>query len=208
MYKITPPALQSAILTGLRMLAGLIASFVLIAGFVQKRDLAGLIAYVQTNDFAVVCGSLIFCATSIYEVLKAYRTRKTLDDNGLKVNCSPTIPPAILPLLALVSLGVGLAGCASVPGGQTVRLNVNRAFLAAQIGFMTSQQTVLVLCSAPTKPVDACNKAVDILAKGADAERVGFAAQQAGNAAWLATALQTLVSVPSDLVALGVLKAN
>lgn len=107
---------------------------------------------------------------------------------------------ALLPVLAC------LAACTSL---GSVQLNANKAFLTAQIAFKSSQQTALATCSTPaTQKTDACQKAIDLLHTGALAEQAAFTAQKAGNSADLATAVTTLTNLPSQLAALGVLKAE
>lgn len=101
---------------------------------------------------------------------------------------------------------IALAGCATTPG--SVRLNANKAFLTAQITLKSAQQSTLAVCTVPVNPVAACDKAIDLLAVAAKAEAAGFTAQQSGNAADLQTSIATLVNLPAQLVALGILKAN
>ncbi len=98
-----------------------------------------------------------------------------------------------------------LQGCTTL---GTVKLNTDKAFLTAQITLKSAQQTTLAICSGPTKPVAACDKAIDLLRVAAKAEAVGFTAQRTGNAADLRTAIVTLTNLPPQLVALGILKAN
>lgn len=112
----------------------------------------------------------------------------------------------VLFLLVAVAASPLLTACTTL--GNDVRLNANKAFYTAQIALKSAQQTTLAFCSAPTKPVVACNKAIDLLDKGAKAEAAGFTAQQAGNAADLQTAVTTLTALPSQLADLGVLEAN
>ena len=113
--------------------------------------------------------------------------------------------PVLFLLIAIPAAGL-LSACATL--GNDVRLNANKAFYTAQIALKSAQQTTLAFCSAPTKPVAACNKAIDLLAEGAKAEAAGFTAQQVGNAADLQTAVTTLTALPSQLADLGVLEAN
>lgn len=113
--------------------------------------------------------------------------------------------PVLFLLVAVPAVGF-LSACATL--GSDVRLNANKAFYTAQIALKSAQQTTLAFCSAPTKPVAACNKAIALLNDGAKAEAAGFTAQQAGNAADLQTAVTTLTALPSQLADLGVLEAN
>lgn len=113
--------------------------------------------------------------------------------------------PVLFLLIAIPAAGL-LSACTTL--GNDVRLNANKAFYTAQIALKSAQQTTLAFCSAPTKPVAACNKAIDLLNEGAKAEAAGFTAQQAGNAADLQTAVTTLTALPSQLADLGVLEAN
>ena len=109
---------------------------------------------------------------------------------------------ALIPVLIAASL----SACASLGLGNDVRLNANRAFLTGQIALKSAQQSTVAICTPPTRPVAACDKAIDLLAAGARAEAAGFTAQQAGNSADLQTAITTLVALPAQLVALGILK--
>lgn len=113
--------------------------------------------------------------------------------------------PVLFVLVAVPAMSL-LGACTTL--GNDVRLNANKAFYTAQIALKSAQQTTLAFCSAPTKPVAACNKAIDLLNEGAKAEAAGFTAQQAGNAADLQTAVTTLTALPSQLADLGVLEAN
>lgn len=103
-------------------------------------------------------------------------------------------------LLALLAL----PACATV---GTVKLDTDKAFLTADLAFLSTQQTALAVCSAPVHPA-ACTQAIALLHTGAQAEAAGFTAQQAGNATDLAAAVTTLNNLPAQLVALGILKAN
>ena len=107
----------------------------------------------------------------------------------------------------LIPVLIALAGCTTT-GADTVRLNGNKAFLTAQIALKSAQQSTLAICTSPARPVAACDKAIDLLTKGAQAEAAGFTAQQSGNSADLQTSITTLVALPAQLVALGILKAN
>lgn len=156
----------------------------------------------------------------------AYRSKRS-NDQKLAIVTSPEtfVPPSVavvkekghttspgalaipvLFLLVAVAASPLLTACTTL--GDDVRLNANKAFYTAQIALKSAQQTTLAFCSAPTKPVAACNKAIDLLNEGAKAEAAGFTAQQAGNAADLQTAVTTLTALPSQLADLGVLEAN
>lgn len=100
---------------------------------------------------------------------------------------------------------LALSACATT---GSVRLNTNRAFLTGQVALKSAQQTTFALCTVPSRPAALCDKAIDLLHQGSLAENAGFTAQQSGNAKDLATATQTLVALPAQLVALGILKAN
>lgn len=156
----------------------------------------------------------------------AYRSKRSNDQKLAIVTSPETFVPAsvavvkekghatppgalaipVLFLLVAVAASPLLTACTTL--GNDVRLNANKAFYTAQIALKSAQQTTLAFCSAPTKPVAACNKAIDLLNEGAKAEAVGFTAQQAGNAADLQTAVTTLTALPSQLADLGVLEAN
>lgn len=105
----------------------------------------------------------------------------------------------ILPVLFMV------AGCATA---NTVRIKTDQAFLTGQLALKTAQQTVMAVCSTPTKPEPQCNQAIDILHTGALAEDAGHTALLAGNAKDLNAAVATLTSLPQQLVALGLIKGN
>lgn len=216
---VTAGAIQDTLFAALRVLSVLIGGGTAILGFVSKRDLAGLITYVQSSDFTAVAGALAASVSLAYGLWRTYHRKQALitvaqavpDSLATVVKKAPagSNPAAFLPVAllfpALLLVGT-LSACATT--ATDVRLNANKAFLTAQIAFMSAQQTTLALCSAPTKPVAACNTAIDLLQEGAKAEAAGFTAQQAGNAAGLQAALITLTNLPPQLVALGVLKAN
>lgn len=212
-------AIQSTVFAALRILGVLIGGGTAILGFVGKRDLAGLIAYVQSSDFTAVAGALAALVSFGYGLWSTYRRKQdlitvaraapdalaTVIEKGSSTATNKVL--ALLPLL-FVMAGVGfLTGCATT--GEAVRLNTNKAFLTAQIAFKSSQQTTLSVCRVPAAAlVDPCNKAIDLLHVGAQAEAAGFTAQQAGNATDLQAAIVTLTNLPSQLVALGVLEAR
>lgn len=209
--------IQTTLLAALRMLAVLIGGLTVLFGLVAKRDLAGLIAYVQSSDFLVVAGALASLGSFAWGMWKTYRTKHDLvtvaraaDDSVATVVESPPAGPTTLASFSLLGLGLAfamLAGCATV--GSDVRLNANKAFLTAQIAFKSTQQTVRAVCAAPVETLRTpCDSAIDLLHTGAVAEAAGFTAQQTGNAADLQAAITTLANLPPQLVALGVLKAN
>ncbi len=209
--------IQTTLLAALRMLAVLIGGLTVLFGLVAKRDLAGLIAYVQSSDFLVLAGALASLGSFAWGMWKTYRTKRDLVtvtravDNSVGVVVENGPPSnttlALIPLLGLALVFSMLAGCATV--GGDVRLNANRAFLTAQIAFKSTQQTVLAVCRVPAPSLVApCDKAVALLHTGAQAEAAGFASQQAGNAAGLQAAILALTDLPPRLVALGVLEAN
>lgn len=215
---VSASAIQTTLLAALRILGVLIGGATAILGFVSKRDLSGLIAYVQSSDFVAVAGALAAAISFGYGLWHTYRQKSNLvtvakaapDSVATfvdKPSGTGTTLGAFLPIGLLV-IGVAmLAGCATL--GNDVRLNTNKAFLTAQIAFKSSQQTVLSVCSVPVPAKSAaCGKAIDLLHTGAQAEAAGFTAQQAGNSADLQTAILTLTNLPAQLVALGVLEAN
>lgn len=108
----------------------------------------------------------------------------------------------------LISMPLLAALCACASTVESVRLNTNKAFLTGQIALKSAQQTTFALCTVPTRPEALCDKAIDLLHTASVAETAGFTAQQSGNAKDLAAATQTLVALPAQLVALGILKAN
>lgn len=221
-FTISPSAIQDTLFAGLRILTVLLTGGTAILGFIGKRDLAGLVAYIQSSDFTPVAAALAAVATAAYGLYQTHYKKKALlavkasqstivPDDVLAVKGGSSTPPSalaipVLFLLVAVAASPLLTACTTL--GNDVRLNANKAFYTAQIALKSAQQTTLVFCSAPTKPVVACNKAIDLLDKGAKAEAAGFTAQQAGNAADLQTAVTTLTALPSQLADLGVLEAN
>lgn len=215
---VSASAIQTTLFAALRITAVLIGGVTAVLGFVGKRDLSGLIAYVQSSDFVAVAGALAAVISFGYGLWHTYRQKSNLvtvakaapDSVATVVDSaapSGTTLGSLLPIGLLVIGMAMLAGCATL--GTDVRLNTNKAFLTAQIAFKSSQQTVLSVCSVPVPAkTTACGKAIDLLHTGAQAEAAGFTAQQAGNSADLQTAILTLTNLPAQLVALGVLEAN
>lgn len=215
---VSASAIQTTLLAALRILGVLIGGATAILGFVSKRDLTGLIAYVQSSDFVAVAGALAAVISFGYGLWHTYRQKanlvtvaKAAPDSVATVVDSPkpsgTTLGAFLPI-GLLFFGMAmLAGCTTL--GNDVRLNTNKAFLTAQIAFKSAQQSTLAFCSVPVATkTPACTQAIDLLHTGAQAEAAGYTAQQAGNAADLQTAITTLTNLPAQLVALGVLEAN
>lgn len=214
---VSASAIQTTLFAALRIFSVLLGGVTALLGFASKRDLAGLIAYVQSSDFTAVAGALAAVFSVAYGLWHTYRQKADL------ITVAKAAPDAVATVAdkgssggaALVLLPFGLmliasgmlSGCATL--STDVRLNTNKAFLTAQIAFKSSQQTVLAVCSVPVPAKSAaCAKAVDLLHTGAQAEAAGFTAQQAGNATDLQTAIITLTNLPPQLVTLGVLEAN
>jgi len=217
-FVLSPGTFQSTLLSALRGLAVLIGGFTAIIGFVGKRDLAGLIGYVQSTDFLPFAAALLAAGSFVWGVWKNYERKKMLlrvepyvRDSLMSVQRpKPKIksPPAlsILPVLLLVGLTISLSACATA---GNVRLDANKAFYTGQVALRAAQQTTLATCTMPpARLVDPCRRALVLLDAGAKAEAVGFTAQQAGNSAGLAGALVVLVALPSQLAELGVLETR
>lgn len=213
---VSPGAIQATIYALLRVLVVLVGGATTIASLLSARDLAGLVAYVQSSDFLAVSGALSAAISLVYGMWRTYRIKRDsvtmadhLPDAIATVRTKPldSAPLAAIPVLfVLVAAGL-LAGCSTI--GGDVRLNAYKAFLTAQIAFKSAQQTTIAFCSAPAAvQVEPCNKAIDLLREGAKAEAAGFTAQQAGNAAGMSEALTVLVALPAQLAALGILEAN
>lgn len=213
---ITAKAIQDTVLAFLRILSVLIGGVTVLFSLVAKRDLAGLIAWVQSDAFVLFAGAVVSGASLLWGLWKTFDRSHKLNTakSALEGNIQPLEPPvstlaskfdhmsplvAIPVLLAIVALG----GCTTA---GTVRLNAGRAFYTAQIAFKTAQQSTLVVCTNPApRLVAPCQEAVSILGTGAKVEATGFAAQQAGNATSLQAAVIALTDIPPRLAALGVL---
>jgi hypothetical protein len=122
-FVITPGTFQSTALAALRGLAILIAGFTAIIGFLGKRDLAGLITYVQSTDFLPFAAAVIAGGSFVWGVWKNYERKKMLlkvepyvRDSLLSVQRKSTGPGtlAILPVLLLVGMSFALSACATV----------------------------------------------------------------------------------------------
>lgn len=73
---VSPSAMQAALVAGLRTLTVLAGGATAIAGLVGKRDLAGLIAYVQSSSFLTVLGAASAAVSFAYGVWKTYSRKK------------------------------------------------------------------------------------------------------------------------------------
>lgn len=214
---VSASAIQTTIFAALRILAVLLGGATAILGFVSQRDLAGLIAYVQSSEFTAVAGALAAVISAGFGLWSTYRHKKNLVTlgravpDGIATVVEKGSPGGgalvLLPVVFLVAASGILSGCATT--AESVRLNTNKAFLTAQLALKSSQQSTLAVCSVPAPPlVEPCRKAIDLLHVGARAEAAGFTAQQAGNAADLQTSIVTLTNLPAQLVALGILEAK
>ena len=220
-FTITGSALQATLFAALRVIGVLFAGGTAILGFVGKRDLTGLINYIQSSDFTPVAAAIAAVITFAYGLYKTHFNRNALI--ATKTSPRTIVPDDVLtvkspgpggggamlaiPVLFLLVAMPGLSGCQTTTA-DSVRLNTNKAFYTAQIALKSSQQTVLVVCSSPARPAAACNKGIDLLRTAAKAEAAGFTAQQAGNSADLQSVLITLTALPSELAALGLLEAK
>lgn len=218
-FVITGSAVQDTLAALFRLLTVLIAGGTAILGFIGKRDLSGLVAYIQSNEFTPVAAAIAAVITGGYGLYKTHLRKKAL----LVVKNSPAtiVPDDILtvkdganggagmlaiPVLFMLVALPHMTGCAAVR--SDVRLNANKAFYTAQIALKSSQQTVLAVCSPVTRPAAACAKGIALLRNAAQVERAAFTAQQAGNSTDLNAALVTLTALPSQLADLGLLEAN
>jgi len=98
---------------------------------------------------------------------------------------------------------LALAGCATT---GTVRLDADKAFLTAQIGFESLQQAALAGIQSGAISGDAKARVIALNDKGVRLEAEGYAARQAANAAAEGDAAIGLTTIVSQIVALGVLK--
>lgn len=212
---ISPGTIQTTLAALLRVILVLAGGFTAIVGFLGKRDLAGLVGYIQSDDFTPVAGALAAAISLGYGLWKTHQRKAQL----LKVE--PLLPShvmqkstngtgalsVLMPFAFAIGMSGWISGCATT--ADDVRLNAGKAFYTAQVAFRAAQQTTLVTCTSPApRLVEPCQKAIDILHDGALAEGAAFTAQQAGNAADLQTSLVILIGLPSQLAALGVLEAR
>lgn len=147
-FVLTPGTLQSTLLAALRGLAILIGGFTAIIGFVGKRDLAGLIVYVQSSDFLSFSAAAIAGGSFVWGVWKNYQRKKMLltvepyvRDSLLSVQRKPSSRPgalAILPMFLL--LGMMLGGCATVSS-----IDLCRGAELRRATYTTAIQAVAVL---------------------------------------------------------------
>ena len=75
---IKPTTITEAAVAGVRILTVLIGGSAAIGGFVSKHDLAGLIAYLQSQQFIPVAGAIAAVATFGYGLWRTYKTKKSL----------------------------------------------------------------------------------------------------------------------------------
>lgn len=206
--------IQTTLFAALRLLGVLIGGFTAVVGFASRHDLAGLTAYIRSDDFVPVAGALAAVLSAAYGLWKTHQRKAQL----LKVE--PFVPNrllqvadksggslnVLLPFAVAICMAGYLSGCATL---GTARLDAGKAFYTAQVAFRATQQATLVACTSPVpRLVEPCNRAIEILHEGAKAEAVGFTAQQAGNAGDMQAALTILVALPPQLAALGVLEAR
>lgn len=218
-FTITGTAIQDTLAALFRILTVLLTGGTAILGFMAKRDLSGLVTYIQSSDFTPVAAALAAVITTAYGLYKTHLRKKALitvknspativPDDVLTVKKGAAGGPGMLaiPVLFLLVALPHLTGCTTL--GNDVRLNANKAFYTVQIALKSSQQTVLAVCSPPTRPAAACAKGIALLRDAAQVERAAFTAQQAGNSTDLNAALVTLTALPSQLADLGLLEAN
>lgn len=149
-YILTPGTLQSTLLAALRGLAILLAGFTAIIGFVGKRDLAGLITYVQSGDFVPFAAAAIALGSFVWGVWKNYQRKKMLldvepfvRDSLLTVQNKPSSRPgplAILPVLLMVGMTFALSACATVSS-----INICRGAELRRATYLTAIQAVAAM---------------------------------------------------------------
>jgi hypothetical protein len=120
-FVLTPGTFQSTALAALRGLAILIAGFTAIIGFVSRRDLGGLVTYVQSTDFLPFAAAVIAGGSFVWGVWKNYERKKMLlkvepyvRDSLLSVQRKSTGPGTLAILPMLLVFGMMLSGCATV----------------------------------------------------------------------------------------------
>lgn len=75
---VNPSSVQAMIITGLRYFATVVGGVTAVLGLVGKRDLSGLIAYVQSADGLALIGAIVAIGGSAYGVFKTYSNKQKL----------------------------------------------------------------------------------------------------------------------------------
>lgn len=73
----TAAGLQAALFAALRVLSVLIGGWTAFIGFVGKRDLSGLIAYIRSDDFLPVAAAILAVVAFGYGQVKTYLRART-----------------------------------------------------------------------------------------------------------------------------------
>lgn len=76
---VAPTPLNDQIASGVRVLVIVIGMMTTLAGLVSRRDLAGFIVYVQTNEFLTALGVLVTAGTFLLGQMKIRHRAKQLN---------------------------------------------------------------------------------------------------------------------------------
>jgi len=100
-YEINPSAIAAHVPVLLRQVLLVVGGVIAAVGFLSRRDMAGLWAYLQTDDFATVAATAATLGTLAYGQWKAHKDRARLvaiaesAPDAVAVVTAPTPPPAI-----------------------------------------------------------------------------------------------------------------
>jgi hypothetical protein len=140
----------------LRQIGLVIGMFTVIIGFASGRDLAGLIAYIRTDDFVLALGSLLGLWSFGYGQYRSWQKKH------VEIEIARAAPNAIVatpsqakaqglqsaPLAALGALAIALllAACATVGGPETPA----QKLYAAQAAYSVAVQAAADYAEGPT----------------------------------------------------------
>ena len=102
-YQINPSALAAHIPVLIRQVLLVVGGVIAAVGFLSRHDMAGLWAYLQTDEFATIAATAVTLGSLAWGQWKAYKDRARLvtiaqsAPDNVAVVTAPTPPPAIEP---------------------------------------------------------------------------------------------------------------
>jgi hypothetical protein len=141
---------------------------------------------------SVDANSIVAIVLTVFGLLNAY-LYPTVAQPIASVSVGGSPPPALLAIgLVAGALFLSLPGCAST---SAVRLDVDRAFVVAELGFQSAQETALAGVQSGAVTGDARARTIDLIEQGQRYEDDAVAARHLANYAGEAAALTKLASI-------------